>query len=305
MSGMITNPPPNDSAPTLNATHATEARIPPPSAAGNSGAIPAAALGQRRARSASSNPPQPSRTRTSQGPIVAAAAPPASRYATQRRREARTGSRADARFQLGTSSDHPACTATAATAAPAPAPAPRTHSGGAPARNSAARTRMRISPGTMKASPPTTAPSLPRTRHAQKIASSVDAGPGSRLHAAMASSNSAASSHSRWSTHSLRSSAMWAGGPPNPVTPIRPHSRRTVPRPAVCSTASFNYTPFFPNERWCPPRSASSLPRRTVSTPGRTDTVSERPGAMTSPSTCLGRSIAALISTRRARNRSK
>ena len=56
---------------------------------------------------------------------------------------------------------------------------------------------MRISPGTMKASPPTTAPSLPRTRHAQKIASSVDAGPGSRLHAAIASSNSAASSHPR------------------------------------------------------------------------------------------------------------
>jgi hypothetical protein len=23
---------------------------------------------------------------------------------------------------------------------------------------------------------------------------------------------------------------MWAGGPPNPVTPIRPHSRSTVPR---------------------------------------------------------------------------
>jgi hypothetical protein len=253
---MITKPPPNDSAPTLNATHATEARIPPPSAAGNSGAIPAAAVGQRRARSASSNPPHPSRTRTSQGPIVAAAAPPASRYPTQRRREARTGSRADARFQLGTSSDHPACTATAATAPPAPAPAPRTHSGGVPARNSAARTRMRISPGTMKASPPTTAPSLPRTRHAQKIASSVDAGPGSRLHAAIASSNSAASSHSRWSTHSLRSSAMCAGGPPNPVTPIRPHSRRTVPRPTLCSTASFNYVPSYPERRWCLPRSA-------------------------------------------------
>jgi hypothetical protein len=230
ISGMITNPPPNDSAPTLNATHATEARIPPLSAAGNSGAITVTAAGQRRARSASSNPPQPSKTSTSQGPIVAAAAPPASRYAAQRRREARTGSRTDARFQLGTSRDHPACTATAATAASAPAPNPRTHSGGVLARNSAARTRMMIRPGTMKARPPTTAPSLPRTRHAQKIASWVDAGPGSRLHAAIASSNSSASSHPWRSTHSRRSSAMCAGGPPNPVTPIRPHSRRTVPR---------------------------------------------------------------------------
>jgi len=243
ISGMITNPPPNDSAPTLNATQATEARIPPPSVAGNSGAMPAAAAGQRRARSASSNPPHPSRTRTSQGPIVAAAAPPASRYPAHRRREARTGSRVDARFQLGTSRDHAACTATAATAAPAPAPRPRTHSGGVPARNSAARTRMRISPGTMKARPPTTAPSRPRTRHAQKIASSVEAGPGSRLHAAIASSNSAASSHPRLSTHSRRSSAMCAGGPPNPVTPILPHSRRTVPRLARFPTASFNYAP--------------------------------------------------------------
>ena len=91
---------------------------------------------------------------------------------------------------------------------------------------------MMISPGTMKASPPATAPARPRTRHAQKIASSVDAGPGSRLQAAIASSNSAASSHPRESTHSRRSSAMCAGGPPNPVTPIRPHSRSTVPSPA-------------------------------------------------------------------------
>ncbi len=91
---------------------------------------------------------------------------------------------------------------------------------------------MMISPGRMKASPPATAPARPRTRHAQKIASSVDAGPGSRLQAAIASSNSAASSQPRLSTHSRRSSAMCAGGPPNPVIPIRPHSRSTVPRPA-------------------------------------------------------------------------
>src|ERR1700722_17258603 len=111
----------------------------------------------------------------------------------QRTREERTGSRAEARFQLGGTRLHPVAAATAATAAPAPAPAPRTHSGGAPARNSAERHKMMISPGTMKASPPTTAPARPRTRHAQKIESSVDAGPGSRLQVAIASSNSAAS----------------------------------------------------------------------------------------------------------------
>ncbi len=141
-------------------------------------------------------------------------------------------SRAEARFQLGVSSAHPAATATAATAPPAPAPTPRTQTGGAPARNSAESTRMMIRPGTMNARPPTRAPSRPHTRQAQKIASSVDAGPGSRLQVAIASSNSAASSQPSRSTHSRRKSAMWAGGPPNPVTPIRPHSRSTTPRPA-------------------------------------------------------------------------
>jgi hypothetical protein len=120
--------------------------------------------------------------------------------------------------------------ATAGTAAPAPAPAPSTHSGGDAPRNKAARARMTISPGTMNAAPPIAAPARPRSRHAQKIASWVEAGPGSRLHAAMASSNSGASSHWRRSTHSSRSSLMWAGGPPNPMQPIRPHSRMIVAR---------------------------------------------------------------------------
>src|SRR3954469_15985017 len=53
----------------------------------------------------------------------------------------------------------------------------------------------------------------------------VDAGPGRRLQAATASSNSTAPSQRRRSTHSSRSSAMWAGGPPNPTTPIRVHAR--------------------------------------------------------------------------------
>ena len=50
-------------------------------------------------------------------------------------------------------------------------------------------------------------------------------GPGSRLVAAIACSNSSSVSHSRRSTHSSRSSAMCTGGPPKPVTPMRPHSR--------------------------------------------------------------------------------
>ena len=60
------------------------------------------------------------------------------------------------------------------------------------------------------------------------MASWVEAGPGIRLHTAMASSNSRASSQPRRSTHSWRSSRMCAGGPPNPMQPIRPHSRSTV-----------------------------------------------------------------------------
>ena len=84
----------------------------------------------------------------------------------------------------------PAWTATAATAAPAPAPAARTHVGGDAARNNAARPKMIVRPGTMNATPPTTAPSGPATIHAHKIASCVDAGPGNRLQAAIASSKS-------------------------------------------------------------------------------------------------------------------
>jgi hypothetical protein len=56
----------------------------------------------------------------------------------------------------------------------------------------------------------------------------VEAGPGSSLHAATASSNSAASSQPSQSTQRSRSILMWMGGPPNPVQPMRPHCRRTV-----------------------------------------------------------------------------
>ena len=114
--------------------------------------------------------------------------------------------------------------------APAPAPAPSTQRGGTWARNSPARARMTIRPGTMNARPPTSAPSRPRTRQAQKIASWVEAGPGSRLQAATASSNSTAVSQRRRCTHSSRSIRMWVGGPPKPTQPIQPQERSTVAR---------------------------------------------------------------------------
>ena len=75
----------------------------------------------------------------------------------------------------------------------------------------------------MKHNPPTSAPRAPRNRQAQKMASWVEAGPGSRLVAAMPCSNSSAVSHCRSVTHSLLSRLMWAGGPPKPMQPIRPH----------------------------------------------------------------------------------
>jgi hypothetical protein len=157
--------------------------------------------------------------------MVAAATTPAMRYAAQRSSLPRSAPWA--RCQLAGSRPVAACTATAGTAEPAPAPAARTQGGGVP-RNSAASARMTIKPGTMNAVPPTTAPRRPRTRQAQKIDSWVDAGPGSRLHAAIASSNSTAAIHRLRSTQSSRSSLMWVGGPPKPMQPIRPHSRSTV-----------------------------------------------------------------------------
>src|SRR4051812_4717479 len=80
----------------------------------------------------------------------------------------------------------------------------------------------------MKLAPPTSAPATPLSRQAQKIASCVEAGPGSRVVAAIASSNSRSLSHARRWTHSLRRSAMCAGGPPKPIQPMRPHSRATT-----------------------------------------------------------------------------
>src|SRR5918994_2398432 len=175
MSGMITKPPPYDRAPTLSATQ-TKASRPPVDVAA------AAAIGQtctpmRPPRSTCQNTtstaPQPSSTRTSHGPNVAAAPPPSAAYTIQRQC-------ASARFQLSGTRPTPARTATAATAAPAPAPTLRTQSGGE-LRNTTASARIAASPGRMNARPPTTAPIGPATRQAQKIASWVEAGPGSKL----------------------------------------------------------------------------------------------------------------------------
>jgi hypothetical protein len=89
----------------------------------------------------------------------------------------------------------------------------------------------------MKPIAPSSAPGTPRSRHAQKIASWVEAGPGSRLVAAMPSSNSSAVSHPSSVTHSRRSSRMCVGGPPKPMQPIRPHWARMVPSPTRPSTS--------------------------------------------------------------------
>ena len=72
------------------------------------------------------------------------------------------------------------------------------------------------------------APGVPRSRQAQKIANWVDAGPGRRFVAATPSSNSLAASQWRSSTQRRRSREMWAGGPPKPMQPMRPHSRAMV-----------------------------------------------------------------------------
>ena len=130
--------------------------------------------------------------------------------------------------ELAGTSPHAAFSATAGTAAPAPAAAPRTQSGGWVARKTTERAKISTSPGTMKHSPPRRAPAGPRSRQAQKMASWVDAGPGSRFVVAMASSNSFASIHCRSSTQRRRSNAIWVGGPPNPMQPRRSHSLTIV-----------------------------------------------------------------------------
>ena len=86
---------------------------------------------------------------------------------------------------------------------------------------------MRTRPGRMKAAPPSRAPRTPRRRQAQKIAIWVEPGPGSRLVAAIASSNCSALSQPRRVTQRSRKRATCAGGPPKPIAPIRPHSFTT------------------------------------------------------------------------------
>src|SRR5215472_13734564 len=115
---MITNPPPNDSAPTLIATHATAASPPVAAPAGTASGpsqarAPAADGGRRRS---SSIRPQPASTATTNPPARFAARPPATRYAIQRHRPGVL----PARCQLAGARLAAALTATAGTAAPAP-----------------------------------------------------------------------------------------------------------------------------------------------------------------------------------------
>ncbi len=73
----------------------------------------------------------------------------------------------------------------------------------------------------MKQSPLTIPPSAFRARQPQKMTSCVEAGPGSRLVVAIASSSSALVNQRLRSTQSSRTRAMCAGGPPKPVQPMR------------------------------------------------------------------------------------
>src|SRR4051812_24294588 len=115
---MMTNPPPYDSAPTFNATHAS-ARTPPLAVVTpNSTGVGRAKLPARprvaNVRTPSSAAPHSNRTRTRNGPTTAAERAPAAAYAIHR-------PWASARDQLAGTRLRAACTATAATAAPAPA----------------------------------------------------------------------------------------------------------------------------------------------------------------------------------------
>ncbi len=105
---------------------------------------------------------------------------------------------------------------------------PRTTTGGCSPRSSTASASTTTSSGRMKAAPPTRPPAMPRTRQRQKIATCVDAGPESRLAEAIASSYSVLDIQRRSSTQRRRKSARWAGGPPNPVMPMRPHCAATT-----------------------------------------------------------------------------
>ena len=127
ISGMMTNPPPYDSAPTLNATHTSDTSPPATTAApitleprNSVGAKPIGLVPERlraapRARRAAAEQHE----HEPAAPASAAATAPAARYAIQR-----TGLVSAPARQLAGSSPDPAWTATAATAAPAPAPRP-------------------------------------------------------------------------------------------------------------------------------------------------------------------------------------
>ena len=166
---------------------------------------------------------------------MAAATPPRSTYSNQRTRSAR-----DARPRAaGRHQPDAAFSATAGTAPPAPAAAPRIHGAGWGARKTADKQRMAASPGTMKHSPPITAPAFPRRRQAQRMANCVEDGPGRRLATATPSSNSVAVIHRLSSTQSRRNSAMWWEAPrtpdirsvPTPGRWWRETPRAAVPRP--------------------------------------------------------------------------
>ena len=110
-------------------------------------------------------------------------------------------------------------------------PAPCTHSGGEPERNRTESERISATAGTMNPRPPTIAPGAP-PRGRRKRSQLGRARPGKQPQAAFASSNSGAPI--QWSRSTTSgAAARGAGGPPNPVSPIRVHSLATVPSEAL------------------------------------------------------------------------
>ena len=81
--------------------------------------------------------------------------------------------------------------------------------------------------GMMNDTPPTTRPRQPARRAPSAIAISVEFGPGTKAQAPTMRANSSSLTHDRSATTRRRIMAMWAAGPPTPITPNHAKSRAT------------------------------------------------------------------------------
>src|SRR5262245_52587733 len=89
----------------------------------------------------------------------------------------------------------------------------------------------------MTRTPPTSSPGQPARTYPMWIASSVEFGPGIRYVAPRRSRNCSRVSHRRRRTTSSSISAMWAAGPPKPITPSLRNRRATSPTRPGCPVA--------------------------------------------------------------------